>query len=330
MLTDRLSTWNSDVLPLFLRRLMLSICLAFSFTPDISVASEPANKTLLILSGDSSVYQQAADQTISLIKHKCTAENHSCQNMDFKKIVFTDISNIHSDAKLIITFGTKAASQPQIYRGNHIVIRAMLPKQNSIVQKQGISKHSNIDVYIDQPYSRYFELISTTLPRANRVGLLIHESNEALVKPLRDAAKSMGLTLNTRVVTNTTETGKQLSRLLDDIDVFLAIPDSRIHNNKTISNILMTSYRNNIPVVGFSSAYVRAGAIAAVYTTLDNIATQVAETAFNVLNENLVTLKNEQAVYFSVSINFDVARSLGITIPSESEVKNILNTAPKK
>ncbi|MCU7810793.1 MAG: hypothetical protein KZQ77_06095 [Candidatus Thiodiazotropha sp. (ex Notomyrtea botanica)] len=258
------------------------------------------------------------------------AENHSCQNISFKKIIFTDLSNIYSDAKLIITFGTKAASQPQIYSGNHVVIRAMLPEQSTIIQKHNASKYSNIDIYIDQPYSRYFELISTILPRANRVGLLIHESNEALVKPLSDAANNMGLALNTRVVTNATETGKQLSRLLNDIDVFLAIPDSRIHNNKTISNILMTSYRNNIPVVGFSSAYVRAGAISAVYTTLDNIAKQVAETAYNVLNENLVALHNEQAKYFSVSINFDVARSLGITIPSESEVKNSLNTVPKK
>ncbi|MCU7853003.1 MAG: hypothetical protein KZQ80_12410 [Candidatus Thiodiazotropha sp. (ex Monitilora ramsayi)] len=330
MLTDRLSIWKPDVSPLFLRRLMLSICLVFSLTSALSVASNPSNKTLLILSGDSSVYQQAAAQTINFIRNKCTADNHSCQNMEFKKVVVTDLTNIQSDTKLIITFGTKAASQPQIYRGNHTVIRAMLPKQSTIVKKQGTSKYNNIDVYIDQPFSRYFELISTTLPRANRVGLLIHESNEALVKPLSDAAKSMGLTLNTRVVTNTSQTGKHLSRLIDDIDVFLAIPDSRIHNNKTISNILMTSYRNNIPVVGFSSAYVRAGAIAAVYTTLENIAEQVAETAYNALNGNLVALKNEQAMYFSVSINFDVARSLGIIIPSESEVVNFLNTAPIK
>lgn len=330
MLANRLSTRIPFTSLQFLHRFILSACLALSINPALSLSNEAPNNTLLLLSGESSVYHQVADETIRIIQDKCVMDDRKCQDMKFEKSIISNHSDFDFDAKLIITFGTKAATKAHAYGGNHLLIRAMLPEQSSIDNKDNSSKHDEIDVFIDQPYSRYFKLIRSTLPRARRVGLLLHESNKAILNPLKDAASNSGLALHISIVKSTAQTGKHLSRLLDDIDVFLAIPDSRIHNNKTIPNILTTSYRNNIPVIGFSSAYVRAGAIAAVYTSLDNIAQQVAETAYKSLNKIDLPLHSKKAEYFSISFNFDVARSLGITIPAESEVRNSFRSGLKQ
>ncbi|MEJ2394559.1 MAG: hypothetical protein P8Z77_07195, partial [Candidatus Thiodiazotropha sp.] len=112
-----------------------------------------------------------------------------------------------------------------------------------------------------------------------------------------------------------------LSYLLDDIDVLLALPDARIHNSLTISHILTTAYRNNLPVVGFSSAYVKAGATAAVYTSPEDIAHQIADTVIEYLLTQHVVNDRQQASYFSISFNFEVARSLGLPPLSPSEIK---------
>lgn len=115
-----------------------------------------------------------------------------------------------------------------------------------------------------------------------------------------------------------------LSRMLGNIDILLALPDTRINNSKTITSILTTSCRNHIPVVAFSSAYVKAGATVAVVTSLNDISQQVSDVAIKTLNNNSTGTQSMSADYFSVSINFDVARSLGIALRSPSEIKETM------
>ena len=134
-------------------------------------------------------------------------------------------------------------------------------------------------------------------------------------------AESAGFELKTGVVSSENEVGESLSHLLNDIDVLLALPDARIHNSHTISHILTASYRNSIPVIGFSSAYVKAGATAAVFTSLDDIAMQVADATLEIFAHGKVANTRQQAAYFSVSFNFEVARSLGLVPISPSEIK---------
>ena len=52
-----------------------------------------------------------------------------------------------------------------------------------------------------------------------------------------------------------------LQRVLADPAVLVAVPDATLFNNRTISNILLTAYHQRSPVVGFSPACVKAGAL---------------------------------------------------------------------
>jgi len=63
-----------------------------------------------------------------------------------------------------------------------------------------------------------------------------------------------------------------LDELLIDSDVLLAVPDSEIYNSNSIRNILLSSYRRGIPLVGFSQAYVKAGALCAIFSTPEQLA----------------------------------------------------------
>ena len=45
-------------------------------------------------------------------------------------------------------------------------------------------------------------------------------------------------------------------------------------------NILLTSYRRGVPLVGLSQAYVNAGALAAIFSTTEQLAEQTREKSF--------------------------------------------------
>jgi signal transduction histidine kinase len=93
--------------------------------------------------------------------------------------------------------------------------------------------------------------------------------------------------------------------------ILLAVPDSTVYNNRTISNILLTAYHQRSPVVGFSPAYVKAGALLALYSTPAQVGQQAGEAAR--LGLATGSLPPPAAPrHFRISTNPYVARSLGI------------------
>jgi ABC-type uncharacterized transport system substrate-binding protein len=118
-------------------------------------------------------------------------------------------------------------------------------------------------------------------------------------------------------ISSTAEVYPSLTRLLAETDVLLALPDPVVFNSGTIQNILLTTYRAQQPLFGFSPAYVRAGAIAAVYSTPRQLAAQTAEAAGRALSGAALP-RPSHPKKFSVAVNPTVARSLGLTVDDEA------------
>ena len=279
---------------------------------------------MFVLSGNAAVYAKVADTTEAIIRSKCTQQQIWCDDLEFKRETAGDNpQGLSRNAYVTIALGTHAADwfDDQAYEGYRV--RAMLPRPRPD-QSNVFINNTLADIYIDQPVERYFALIQATIPRARRIGLLIHKSDSAQIKSLSESAQKYDFRLRTGIVDDDQIVGEAFSDILSDIDVLMALPDSRIHNGQTISHILTTAYRNNIPVIGFSSAYVKAGAMAAVYTSPEDIARQLADTLLELFNTGSVHQRFQQPAYFSVSINFEVARSLGLPPKSPSEVRQTI------
>lgn len=104
-----------------------------------------------------------------------------------------------------------------------------------------------------------------------------------------------------------------LQRVLADPAVLVAVPDATLFNNRTISNILLTAYHQRSPVVGFSPAYVKAGALIALYSTPAQIGQQAGEAARAGLASGSLPPPAAPR-HFRVGTNRYVARSLGINL----------------
>ncbi|MCB1770104.1 MAG: hypothetical protein KDJ31_10475 [Candidatus Competibacteraceae bacterium] len=173
-------------------------------------------------------------------------------------------------------------------------------------------------LYLDQPVERYLRLIRAALPHATRVGVLYGPSSRKQSTALRAAAQRDRFTLKEVELTAQDNVVRVLDSLLAMIDVLLVLPDPEVSSDKNVYPLLLSSYRRGIPVIGFSKAYVHAGALAAVYSTPQQLGQQTATMIIHFLQSNPRHFPPPQPpVDFQISVNPSVARSLGLTMPDE-------------
>lgn len=214
-----------------------------------------------------------------------------------------------------------------------------LPVLNVLVSRESFFKltktnpkladyHQFSAIYFDQSISRQLNLIRIVMGRSTTIGALLGADSSELIPRLNTASKETGMPIKLESITNEADLIPSLRNLLAECDVLLALPDAMIYNRNNIPSILLTSYRQKIPLFGFSSAYVKAGALAAVYSTPSQISQQVSEL---LQNQNSSSLPAPQFPrYFSVGINTQVAHSLGLPVDDETSVLNKLKQATER
>jgi hypothetical protein len=167
-------------------------------------------------------------------------------------------------------------------------------------------------VFLDQPPGRQLDLIRLALPAVRSVGILVSGESRGHSPGLERAAKERGIQLVTSLV-GPGGLFAALQAALADAEVLLALPDPTVFNSQTAANILMAAYRRQVPLVGFSPAYVKAGALLALYST----PTQVGVRGGEILRQVLAGKSLPPPQWpreFVVGVNQDVARSLGLVL----------------
>jgi ABC-type uncharacterized transport system substrate-binding protein len=93
-----------------------------------------------------------------------------------------------------------------------------------------------------------------------------------------------------------------------------------------VYGLLLTTYRAQVPVVGFSEGLVKAGALLGLFSTAQQMGKQGAEIVSRVLAGDAGLPAPQYPRYFTVRINNSVARSLGISLPDETALGTALIT----
>lgn len=167
-------------------------------------------------------------------------------------------------------------------------------------------------VFLDQPPARQLDLIRLALPAVRSVGILVSGESRGHSPGLERAARERGMHLAASQV-GPSGLFAALQTVLTDAEVLLALPDPAVFNSQTAANILMAAYRRHVPLVGFSPAYVKAGALLALYST----PTQAGVRGGEILRQALAGKSLPPPQWpreFVVGVNQDVARSLGLVL----------------
>ncbi len=244
--------------------------------------------------------------------------------------VVIDVAKPIPDSGLVIAVGMKAATVVAASDAS-AVLNVLIPKAgyekllHDFPRRTG--SHTFSAIFLDQPVQRQAHLIAAILPDKHKVGLLYSSPPEELAQ-LRKELAEHGLSLHEQAVDSALPLSKALQEILRSSEVLLALPDAAVYNSSTIRNILLATYRNGVPVIGFSPGYVKAGALCAVFSTPTQIATQAAA-LIRQFDDTHVLPAAQFPQEFEVMVNEQVVRSLGLQIKGVSVLHEEIRAANK-
>lgn len=302
-------------MPMPLRRLLLSLLSTLAL---LLAAMEPARAgepvVVVVISERSASYLEAADALAAEL------ERTGLPRADIAVVSSGEYSAAAPGTvppRLLVAVGTGAANLLAAKDGRVPLIATLLPASSfeQIVLATGRKPSATFSaVFLSQPFSRQLDLIRLALPEARRVGVLWGPDSLAQAPALQVATQARGLQLVAGVVGPGEPAYPALQKVLEDADLLLAVANPQLYNSASIQNILLSSYRSKVPFIGFSPSYVQAGAVFAVYSTPAMIGRQTAMMARSILQGRGLPALPQYPQEFNVSVNDQVARSLGLKL----------------
>jgi putative ABC transport system substrate-binding protein len=245
-------------------------------------------------------------------------------NLKVKVIDLQEIEKlvVAENSELVIALGVKAleASAKLKYTTPVLGVFTPIPTFNSLLLKNRRDLGNFSAIVLDQPFTRQFSLIKNILPEAKKIGVLLGPTSSQFVDLIKEEGEASGLSVMEENVSLEPDLIPKLKAALETSDALMAVPDPLIYSRETAQPILLTSYRQQKPVFGYSQSYVRAGALAAVYSSSKQFAKQAAEIALISQQAPSLLPPPQAPKYFSVIVNYQVARSLNIILKSDEEI----------
>lgn len=224
-----------------------------------------------------------------------------------------------SPVKVIVTLGNEAFRQMLQKEPQAPIVAALVPRAGyeRMLRDMGRKQQAGVSaVFLDQPIGRRVDLLKLVMPNAKRIGVLWGSESIGSEFALEQAAQIRGLTVSSSMVESPAALFGSLRTVLDDADVLLAMADPQVYSSSTIASILLATYRARVPVMAFSPAYVKAGALVAIYSTSDQIGLQTAALVRQMLHGS-VAVPPQYPVEFEISVNEHVAKSLGLALDAK-------------
>lgn len=321
---------NSKVCRRSVRAVLLLLLFAFSaagFLADrIAQAAPPSSGPIWLLSShEAGDYQQAAD---------AFRQGMEAARPPSPKIVFIDVNNTPSlpDADkdlerpvLIVAVGSPAVRLARTAPADVPVLEILIPRllfeelHGTAARDQRRSA-----LFIDQPFARQLNLCKAIIPDLRRIAVLYGPTSQTAAGALEVAARHAGIAIVDHRLSAGSNPNAALDEVLDSSELLLALPDTEVFNRYTVAGLLLTAYHHDVPVIGFSRTYVNAGALAAVYSTPAQIGHDAAEMTLAARSAGWRLPAPRYPASFTVSVNRQVAQSLGLKLPEDEQLQQTL------
>ncbi|MBV1931360.1 MAG: hypothetical protein KUG71_06565 [Porticoccaceae bacterium] len=278
-----------------------------------------ANEVHVLLSNDAPYYHQVAKVFTAQLKAQQPAT-------EVRSIIMSDgVALPEILGQQIIAIGSEATTEALANYPQSDILSLLMP----MAAWQDINKNTSIEgrfaaVVIDQPFERAVLLGLLLKPDARRFGAVFGPATQTTKTASLERVSSLGVELITASLPPTDNPISTLSPIINASEVFIAVPDRAVFNRNIAKWILHLSYREKIPVIGFSASYTKAGALASIYSSPTDIGRHGAELFVELsahASDNAgKSWRAYYPKYYTLSINGDVARILNINLPPREDL----------
>lgn len=228
-------------------------------------------------------------------------------------------------ARLVVTVGGPAARAVATLATRPPVLHVLLSRATlgALAHRPAAGAWSAL--VLDQPAERQIALIRLALPDHDRIATIAGPDNPELADELARAARRSGLDARSAPAADISSLYAALREVLASPAVLVITPDAHVFNSQTVHHVLLTAFHLQSPVLGFSAAYVRAGAVLGLYTTPAQAGREAAGVVRRVLGGQALPPPAAHAE-FEVGVNPTVARALGLQLPAEQALTAALRS----
>jgi putative tryptophan/tyrosine transport system substrate-binding protein len=226
--------------------------------------------------------------------------------------------------KVIFSVGTKASYlAKQIPGAQKIFTMVVNPIGDNFCSKDGNPLDDMTGVLISVSPEMQFNLLKRIMPNGAKIGVVYDPSKSSLtVNAGLKVADKMGLFVGNIPVTDPAQVPDKIEGLKGKIDVLWGVVDDTVYNKNSMEFILLFSFRNKIPLIGFSENQVKAGALFAMFCNYPVLGTQAADLAVELLKGKTakdLPLQDPQDV--SYALNSTSAKLMGLSFPADVAAK---------
>ncbi len=213
--------------------------------------------------------------------------------------------------RVVVALG-KEATEQALDAGAPGVLSVLVSRRDALTL-QARDTHGRLGaIVLDQPIPRRLAMLRILAPEVATVAILSGSTAPLPADVLTAAIRGAGFTPRLAEIEREQEIVPALERILTPDAALLATPDPSVFNRDTVMSILLTSYRHRRPVIGFTPGYVRAGAVAGVFSTPEDIALQAAKLLGADGDPTAFARGIHDPALFRVAVNERVSRSLGL------------------
>ncbi len=243
----------------------------------------------------------------------------SVEGVGNRSAIAAKISAIRPNA--ILCIGTKALESVSAIKNiPKVYCLITLSRAYYLADTQGM-----YGVVIDIPPAMQFKIIKNAFPQVKRIGVMYNPKySQKLLGEAEKSAHAMGLRVIGAQVHSIKDIPSALQKLENRIDLLWSIYDQTVYGPETAKYILLFTLRKNIPFVGFSPQFAKAGALLAVYGNYRDMGRQAAFIAKKVLHNKEPEYRYIEPRATGIAINEKAARALNVSFPD-----NFLRTADK-
>jgi putative tryptophan/tyrosine transport system substrate-binding protein len=214
--------------------------------------------------------------------------------------------------RLVITVGTEALTTVASRGADAVVISTMILRSDRIRSSQAAPPIQRpAGVYLDVPLAGLLSKMGILLPGKNRFGLIRNSSHDEPDPLFPARVEQLGFTLHTVECSGPERLVKSFLSLKGKADFVVLLPDSSLYNSTTVRPLILASLESRLPLVGFSSSFVRAGAALGIYPDFRDVGSQTADVVQKLI-AGKTSLADESPRKLQVAVNQRVARLLGL------------------
>lgn len=285
----------------------------------LSNATAWAVSVQVVLSDDSPPYHEVANSFRAQLRQYRPTVNVVIEDSP-RRAAYA----LAADTQLLVCVGLKATQAALALQAQVPILSVLVPKDSlDVLAPDNPVRRSITAIYLDQPYARQLALVRLALSEQVRVGVLLREEDQQKLDAIQVAARLQKMRVVSELIDNQVAILPSLEHVLAASDVLLVLPDALLYNKNNIQSVLLTSYRYRDPVVSYSQALVRAGAMLGLYSNPVQIGSHAAEVALHSLGTGVLPAPLYPK-YFTVGVNRQVAHSLGLPAPDEIELQEAL------